>query len=295
MLDNRLQTFLTLCETRNYSLTAQKLNMTQPAVSQHIQYLEKHYQVVLISQKGKNFSLTEEGKALQEYTRTLKANSDRIFPLLKRIKDHAKSLSFGATLTIGENTVPPILAEIFAEDPTINISMAVENTQVLQKMLWEGKIDFALLEGHFNQEQFEYKLISNEQFIAVCSPENKLAGFDCNLEDLLSQRLILREIGSGTRDVLEQELYNQNLSIESFKHRIEIGNMNSIKYLCHANVGVTFMYREAIRNEIEQGYLKEISIRNFSVLHPFSFVYLRNCPDKKEIEHWFERFISLRS
>ena len=64
MLDYRLQTFLTLCETCNYTKTAQKLNMTQPAVSQHIQFLENYYQVILISGKGKNFSLTEEGKSL---------------------------------------------------------------------------------------------------------------------------------------------------------------------------------------------------------------------------------------
>ena len=113
MLDNRLQTFLTLCETGNYTKTADVLNMTQPAVSQHIQFLENYYEVVLISAKGKNFSLTEEGQALQQYVKTLKANSERIFPLLHRIKSQAKPLNFGATLTIGEYTIPPILHEIF--------------------------------------------------------------------------------------------------------------------------------------------------------------------------------------
>jgi DNA-binding transcriptional LysR family regulator len=90
MLDNRLYTFLTLCETRNYTKTAEKLNMTQPAVSQHIKFLEDYYQVVLIAGKGKDFSLTEEGKALQEYAKTLKSNSERILSLLHRIKNRAK-------------------------------------------------------------------------------------------------------------------------------------------------------------------------------------------------------------
>lgn len=295
MLDNRVHTFLTLCETGNYSLTAKELNMTQPAVSQHIKYLENHYDVKLISHKGKNFSLTEEGEALKDYAKTLKANSDRIFPLLSRIKKHTKTLNFGATLTIGENTVPSILARIFKDDPNLNISMAVENTQILQKMLWEGKIDFALLEGHFNKEQFDYKLISTESFIAVCSPENKLADVSLKLEDLLNENLILREPGSGTRDVLEQALYNQNLSIESFKRKIEVGNMNAIKSLCHENVGITFMYKEAVRNELAKGYLKEILLTNFSVLHPFSFVYLKNCPDKTDMEYWFNKIVNLRN
>ncbi len=295
MLDYRLQTFLTLCETCNYTTTAQKLNMTQPAVSQHIQFLENYYQVVLVSGKGKNFSLSEEGKALLEYVRTLNANSERILPLLHRIKNQVKPLNFGATLTIGEYMVPPILYQTFKEDPEISISMFVENTHILQKMLWEGKIDFALLEGHFNQNQFEFKLISNETFIGVCSPDNKIATKTTDLEELLDQNLILRELGSGTRDILEQALYNQNLSIKDFKRKIEIGNMNAIKELCHQNIGITFMYKEAVKKEISQGYLKKIPIRNFNISHPFNFVYLKNAPDKSQIEHWFERIIFLRN
>lgn len=295
MLDNRLQTFLTLCETCNYTKTAEKLNMTQPAVSQHIQFLEHYYQVVLISGKGKNFALTEEGKALQQYVKTLKAHSERISPLLHCIKNQVKPLNFGATLTIGEYTIPPILYHLFKEDPEINISMFVENTHILLKMLWEGKIDFALLEGDFNQDQFDFKRISNEKFIGVCSPENTMASKIVDLEELLEQNLILREVGSGTRNILEQALHNQNLSIKDFRRKIEIGNMNAIKELCHQNMGITFMYQEAIKKELSQGYLKAISIRNFNICHPFNFVYLKNCPDKFQIEYWFERIISLRN
>ena len=295
MLDNRLQTFLTLCETCNYTKTAQKLSMTQPAVSQHIQYLENYYQVVLISGKGKNFSLTAEGKALREYVRTLYANSERILTLVQRIKNQAKQLNFGATLTIGEYTVPDILHQIFKEDPETNISMFVENTNILQKMLWEGRIDFALLEGHFNQNQFDYKEISNEIFVGVCSPDSRLASKTLNLEELLDQNLILREPGSGTRDILEQALYNKNLSIKDFRRIIEIGNMNVIKELCHKDIGITFMYREAIKSELSRGYLKEISIKDFNMTHTFNFVYLKDCPDKAQIEYWFERIVHLRN
>lgn len=93
--------------------------------------------------------------------------------------------------------MPPILHKIFLEKPTANISMFVENTHILQEMVWEGKIDFALLEGHFNRQEFAHKSISNEEFIAVCSPENILAEKANLLEDLLDQQLILREPRSG--------------------------------------------------------------------------------------------------
>lgn len=295
MLDHRIHTFLSLCDTSSYTETAQKLNMSQPAVTQHIQHLENHYDVKIISKKGKNFSLTEEGKVLQKYAKTLKANAERITPLLQRLKEEVKTIQFGATLTIGEYVMPPILHHIFEEDHDTNISMYVENTHLLLKMLWEGEIDFALLEGHFEQNQFDFKLISNEVYIGVCSPENPLADKAHNLQDLLSENLIIREKGSGTRDIFEQTLYNQNLNVEDFKRIIEIGNMNAIKEMCHHNMGITFMYREAVKKELAAGYLKELTINDFSITHPFSFVFLKNSLDKNQLAYWFEKIMTLRA
>lgn len=113
--------------------------------------------------------------------------------------------------------------------------MFVENTHILQEMLWEGKIDFTLLEDHFNRQEFAHKSISNEEFVAVCSPENILAKKANLLEVLLDQQLILREPGSGPRDILEQALYNQNLHIDDFTGKTQITNLNVIKTICHQN------------------------------------------------------------
>ncbi len=295
MIDNRLQSFLMLCECGSYTKAARRLNMTQPAISQHIRYLEEYYAVSLVDGKGKNFSLSEEGKALREYIISLQANSERIKPLLKRISQRTRPLNFGATLTIGEYTMPPILASIFSEDPEIKISMHVENTKLLQQMLWAGEIDFALLEGHFNHSQFAYRLISDEAYIAVCSPDNPMADRQNDPDSLLGQTLVLREEGSGTRDILEQFLYMKNLSVDDFRRHLVIGNMNAIKMLCHQNIGITFMYREAVKKELEEGYLKEVPLRNFDMSHPFNFVYLKDSPDRVQIESWYEQIIARRN
>lgn len=294
MIDHRIDTFLSLCKTNNYTETAQELNMTQPSVTQHIQYLEKYYQVQLVSKKGKQFTLTEEGKMLQKYAKRIKANSERITPLLHRIKKGVETLKFGATLTIGEYMMPPILLELFEENSETRVSMFVENTQLLLEMLWKGEIDFALLEGHFEQNEFDSQLISNETYIGLCSPDNPIANKSNDLQDLLSQNLIIREAGSGTRDILEHTLYNQNLSVENFNRTIEIGNMNAIKELCRHNMGITFMYREAVKKELEAGDLAEIPLNNFNISHPFSFVYLKNSPDIAQLDYWFNKMLTLR-
>ena len=128
MIDHRIDTFLSLCETNSYTETAKVLNMTQPTVTQHIQYLEKHYQVRLVSKKGKQFKLTNEGKMLQKYAKRIKANSERITPLLHRLQKGEEVLKFGATLTIGEYMMPPILLRLLEDKPETKISMFVENT-----------------------------------------------------------------------------------------------------------------------------------------------------------------------
>ena len=294
MIDHRIDTFLSLCETSSYTETAKVLNMTQPTVTQHIQYLEKHYQVRLVSKKGKQFKLTNEGKMLQKYAKRIKANSERITPLLHRLQKGEEVLKFGATLTIGEYMMPPILLRLLEDKPETKISMFVENTQLLLEMLWKGEIDFALLEGHFEQNEFDSQLLSNETYVGVCSPENPIAHESNELHDLLNQTLIIREVGSGTRDILEQSLYNQNLSVDDFNRTIEIGNMNAMKELCRHNKGITFMYQEAVKNEFESGHLTEIPIKNFSISHPFSFVYLKNSPDIIQLNDWFKKIKSLR-
>ena len=294
MINHRIDTFLSLCETNSYTETAKVLNMTQPTVTQHIQYLEKHYQVRLVSKKGKQFKLTNEGKMLQKYAKRIKANSERITPLLHRLQKGEEVLKFGATLTIGEYMMPPILLRLLEDKPETKISMFVENTQLLLEMLWKGEIDFALLEGHFEQNEFDSQLLSNETYVGVCSPENPIAHESNELHDLLNQTLIIREVGSGTRDILEQSLYNQNLSVDDFNRTIEIGNMNAIKELCRHNKGITFMYQEAVKNEFESGHLTEIPIKNFSISHPFSFVYLKNSPDIIQLNDWFKKIKSLR-
>lgn len=294
MIDPRIDTFLSLCETNSYTDTAHRLNMTQPAVTQHIQYLEKLYGVPLILKKGKNFLLSNEGKMFQKYAKSIKANAERIPHLIQRANQVGRTLKFGATLTIGEYMMPSILSKLLEEDSEISVSMVVENTQLLLEMLWKGEIDFALLEGHFERDDFDSQLLSNEAYIGICSPDHPFANQACNLYDLLEQPLIIRERGSGTRDILEQTLYNQNLSVEDFNQTIEIGNMNAIKELCQNNSGITFMYEEAVKEELAAGTLSKIPLKNFEISHPFSFVYLKKNPDIRQLENWFNTIRELR-
>jgi DNA-binding transcriptional LysR family regulator len=295
MIDFRHETFLALCRIGHYTKTAEYLHITQPAVSQHIKFLEDLYGGRLFERHGRVLSLTERGERLLEYVSVASADSAHELQALLRMDDSVRSVSFGATLSIGEYVMPPILSRCIRQDPDMEFHMQVGNTQTLLAKLHAGEIDFACIEGFFDKARYEWSLFSEEPFIAVCGPTSDLVGKSVRFDDLLGRRVILREQGSGTRDILERLLWERNLSVESFSRYCEVGNMHAIKTLVSDDVGITFLYEAVAKKELDEGSLIRIAMEDFTVLRAFHFVCLKGSRHIGEYRSWFERFVALRS
>jgi len=293
MIDFRHQTFLQLCRIKNYTKTAKKLHITQPTVSQHIKHLEDYYQIKLFNYSGKSLKITEAGKKLYKYTERMIADSKEIKKCIKK-RSERKKIKFGATLSIGEFVMPDILNRLMEENPELNFDMLVENTQTLIEKLKKGEIHFAILEGFFDKSKFGHQLFSKENFIGVSSSQFKYCNYEIEMEELLNSCLILREKGSGTRDILEQLLYENNLRKESFDKVIEIGNMSAIKRLVAENKGITFMYKAAAEKELENDLLKPLKINDFEVKREFNFVYLKDSVFEDQYHKYFKLFRTYR-
>ncbi len=293
MLDFRHETFLALCRIGHYTKTAEALHITQPAVSQHIKYLEEYYGCKLFIYKDKTLTLTESGKKLQSFAMTMSADSDHLRNLMLNESLNTRTLRFGATLSIGEFVLPIILDSLLRDYPNIHITMPVDNTKVLLKKLCDGEIDFALIEGYFDKSEYGYKMFSSEEFVPVCGSEYNLPNKAVSLFDLLNERLIIRESGSGTRDVFEQFLRENNFSIKCFEKVCEIGNMSAIKHLVSAGLGITFLYRVAARRELSSGKIKELSVHGFPVRREFNFVWLKNSLHEQEYLAWLSYFMNI--
>lgn len=294
MIDFRLKTFLTLCKVLNYTKTAEILHITQPAVSQHIKYLEESYGVKLFTYLGKNLELTKSGEMLYKFSMAMQASSDKIRQMILLPESSNSPLIFGTTLTIGEYTMSKLLTRIITDFPSLNIAMEVGNTQLLLEKLSDGKIDFAILEGHFDKAEYHSIFYSLESFIGVCSPNHPFANKDISFQDIFNERLILREEGSGTRDIFEQILYEHNITMKSFKKITQIGNMNVIKELVLKNLGITFLYKEAVQRELSEGSLVKIGLKDFDVDREFNFVFLKDSLHYKEYSDWFDYLVSIR-
>ena len=294
MIDVRHETFLALCEILSYTKTAEFLHITQPAVSQHIKYLEEVYNGKLFMREGKQLKLTNRGRLLFRFAKTMHADANRLQKLVCDIDQDEQKITFGATLSIGEYMMPPILSSLMHTYEHVQLNMLVENTQSLLAKLEKGVIDFACIEGFFDKTRYEWRLFSEERFIGVCSVDSPLCNKPLSMESLFKQRLILREKGSGTREIFEQILWQNNLRLENFKQRCEVGNMQTIKELVAQNRGITFLYQAAAEKELASGSLAMMDLKDFSVMRAFHFVCLKNSMHKDEYLGWFERILFAR-
>ncbi|MFL2133483.1 LysR substrate-binding domain-containing protein [Desemzia sp. FAM 24101] len=274
MLDYRYQTFLTLTEEMNYTTTAKRLHITQPAVTQHIQSLQQELGVELIHYEKRKLSLTAKGKQLQKDLYLLQREIAKVQEQLTSTVEH-NTLVFGASLTIGEYMMPGLIESYLNQYPAHDISMVTDNTQHLIELMEHGKIDFAFVEGEFNQSVFEFQKIVEEPFIAVCSEKSSLWKQEQSINDLFSTPLLVREEGSGSRLIFETAIKSKGIHLDSFSKVMMIGSIGATKKLVEKNLGISFIYQRAVEEELNKGILKKIPLSDFNVIHPFYLIYLK--------------------
>ncbi|OUQ81149.1 LysR family transcriptional regulator [Flavonifractor sp. An100] len=274
MLDPRWNTFLILCETMNYTRAAERLCLTQPAVTHHIRYLEEHYGCRLFVYEGKVLRLTEQGLRLRELARSLAYNSQKVEEAMA--VDVPMSLRVGASKTIGEYVIAPKVEKFLRAHPEATFSLMVDNTSVLLQELEGGRLDFALVEGFFQRDRYESTLYRKEEFFGVCPSGHRLAGRVVPVEELAGERLIVRESGSGTRAIFEEALHRQNYALYGFPNVVTISDFSTIKSLVADGLGVSFLYAPVVEKELEQGTLARFDLEGIPMGGAFYFVCLKD-------------------
>lgn len=284
MLDPRLHTFLILCETMNYTRAAERLCLTQPAVTHHIHFLEQHYHVRLFSYQGKTLRLTEQGVKLRDLVRPLWVNSEKIEEIMAT--PSPVFLRIGATRTIGEYCMAPLCSRFLRAHPGASFSLTVDNTQALLRLLEAGKLDFALVEGFFDQDKYESRLLKQESFFGICAPHHPLSGQKVALATLLQERLFVREAGSGTRAVLEQALRQQNRTVQHFASLTVVSDFSTIKALVMEGLGISFVYAPVAERELQNRTLARFDLDTGPLWGPFSFVCLKHNLFSSSFAEW---------
>lgn len=275
MLDFRIETFLTVCNHMNFTRAAEELHITQPAVSQHIQYLEQQYHVQLFRHVGKKTILTEAGEKLRNAVTTIKNDEKVLVKQMRQANPEKTAMVFGVTMTVGEYIIAPLISKYLRRHPDIDVHIKRGNTSQLLSALHAGEIDFAFVEGYLDPGEYDLLPYRTEKFIAVCNSNHSFTNgrIPKTLSDLLTERLIVREQGSGTRDILEKNLAVHDLRISDFAHLAEVESMHTIVSLLLEDCGISFLYEIAVMNELAEGRLREIALDDFHMTHGMSFVW----------------------
>ena len=293
MLDFRTETFLTVCQTMNFTVAAKQLNITQPAVSQHIHFLEDQYHTSLFIYRNKQLFLTRSGEILRKHLLTMKNDEKAILEELKSNFTGIETLSIGVTMTIGEYAIVDKLANFLIHHPEINIHLHYDNTFQLLKLLDHGQISMAIVEGNYPKENYSHKKYSTEDYIAVCAASHHFfTDHPHTVNDLLYERLLVREKGSGTRNILEQSLIARGLHISDFIHYTQVENMHTIIDLLKKDCGISFLYKIAVENELQYGILREISLDDFKMQHDFNIIWEKHSIYTDKYLSICEEFIS---
>lgn len=269
-MDSKMHTFLTLCQTMNYRIAAERLHLSQPAVTKQIQALEQALQVKLFHYDGHTLHKTEACLLLERYAISQQYQFEELQLAMadkKRLK-----LRIGATKTIGDYVLIDAI-KAYLGDPAHELSLVVDNTKHLLQMLDENQLDFAVIEGNFSKTKYDWYLLRMEPFVGICAKGSPLCGKTVAVEDLLKQTIIVREDGSGTRRIFEERLAAVGYDLSDFRKAVSISSFVSIKALVSSGIGISFLYDSVVTRENDIG---TFTVAGITEPHPFHVVYTRN-------------------
>lgn len=279
MIDYRMDTFLLLCQLMNYRKTADALGITQPAVTQQIHFLERKYGQKLFIYQNSRLQKTDAAVTLEQYARAMRLQEQH---LRDKLSSRVRELKVGATKTIGDYVLKEDIRRYLSREDQA-LSLVVDNTENLLKMLDENQLDFAVIEGYFDRSQFDSQLFRREPFVGICPKAHPFAGREVPLEELFQETIIHREAGSGTRAILEQQLQGYNESLSRFQRQICISSFQVILDLVKHGYGVSFVYRVLANSDPE---IAQFTLRGEPIVREFNIVYLKYADIQEKIR-WF--------
>jgi len=268
MLDiHQLNIFLTAAETLSFTQAAQRLHMTQPSVSQHIQALEKHFQAELFLRQGRNLELSDAGLALVPLAREAVSLSVRIDELMASVHgDVIGHLMVGCSTTPGKYVLPQLLARFHNIYPMVRVTCQVSSQRDAMRLLMEGGVHFALtslLEEH--QPDFEMHKFFCDRVLLMAPFDHPWAKKKIiQPEELLTTKFILREDTSGTYAAVRDALAKVGIAIQELDVLLTLGNSEAIAMSVQEGLGVGFI-SEMVINRIGQLGTTKVEIEGIDI------------------------------
>ncbi|WP_054956842.1 LysR family transcriptional regulator [Paenibacillus dakarensis] len=270
-MDLSLQVFVTVVEKGNFTRAAEELNMTQPAVSQYIQALERTMDAKLLERTNKYVRLTRAGEIVFHHAQDILGKYTRMHTLVDDLLHRAGGdLSISASYTFGEYVLPHVLAHLRDEYPLIKPKIQIGNTAEVAEMILNHQADIGIVEGEYHHDKLFIEAFAEDDLFIIAPNAERYAGRDTiSLSELSDEAWIVRESGSGTRYVTEQMFTKWGYQPE---HKVEFGSTQLIKESVEAGLGVTLLSHWAVRKEIALGTLLMLQPDGERVRRHFSLI-----------------------
>jgi len=275
MLDFRLKVFYTVARRLNFTKAAAELYISQPAVTKHIRELENHFKTSLFERSGnKKIILTPAGETLLSYAEKLDETWKELeFDMNLLVNQHAGMLCLGASTTVSQYVIAPVLARFRQKFKDVKLSLVSGNTEQMEQALLNKEIDLGIIEGLSRNPQINYTAYLDDELVLVSGINNRLVKkASIKPEELKKYPLLMREHGSGTLDVIAHALKPHNIKLSDLSIEMHLGSTESIKsYLMHSDC-LSFVSVHSIHNELKNNECRIIDIKGLEILRPFYFI-----------------------
>ncbi|MFC5470320.1 LysR family transcriptional regulator [Cohnella suwonensis] len=270
-MDQSLIVFAEAAEARSFSRAAEKLHMTQPAVSQHVRSLEERLKTKLLERNNKSVSLTKAGEIALHYAKEIASSYRKLDEKLEELLHYAGGpIAVGASYTFGEYVLPLSLARLNEAYPNIRPSVVIGNTAEIADRVRGRELDVGIVEGEEIGPGLDVEKLAEDEMVVATGARHPLAKLERVGPALLAaETWLVREPGSGTRAAADKLFARLSLRPARL---MEMGSTQSIKETVEAGLGVTLQSRWALRKELGLGFLKVLDIeglpfrRSFHVL-----------------------------
>jgi DNA-binding transcriptional LysR family regulator len=264
----QIEIFLNVVKLQNLTNVAKELGLSQSAVSMSIKELETILGRKLFDRINKKLILNEIGRSFKEAVLPLYKQLNDIETEFQNSEDKG-SVRVGASTTIIDYLMPTIVCEYMSKYPNVKIDLKEGNTKEIVQLVKEGKIDMGFIEGNVEDSEIIKESIGKDELVVVSSNE-ELKNKEFELNDIKDYRWVLREKGSGTREVFLNYIKPQKVKLNIF---LELGHTESIKSLLLSKKPISCLSILAVSNEINSGSLFKVNIKDFNCTRDFFAIY----------------------
>jgi DNA-binding transcriptional LysR family regulator len=280
---NHLAIFHAVAQAGSMTMGAERLDISQPAVSKQVQELERALGVHLFDRIGRRVRLSQAGQILDGYARRLFALAHEAEAAMTDVRAVGRGrLVVGASTTIGTYLLPSVVAEFWRQYPGVELLVDIENTEQVHHRLAGLELDVGLTEGFVENEDLVAEVFHRDELVVIAPPDHRLAAKPrVPLGALQEEPFILREPGSGTRAVEERALARLKLPV---RVTMALGSTEAIKRVVAEGVGLAIVSRLAVHTECAAGTLAVLPVTGLRIERPLHLVRRKGRRDWPALE-----------